>query len=309
MPAWGGFRNGYVPIDALVFVDGVWLEPEFGARVSLSNEDLRADGYWVIENEGDRPLGIPSDMLVRDASKTSTGGSNQWYQWGRKERDETPEAADPTQGEGTSEHGWAMADDSNSNNPPRRKAISATYGCVYPIASETWHRQPRYPLSGAIAARVEARKQKLLGNNTPTPPQEEDIMASLAEVLEGIRTENDPILKILQNLVSTPEQDRDFIELLNKIYKGALDRDADGSAIGTYLPLLRTGAINEAGINAAIVASLEYKRRFIQVLYADPNVLNRTAGPAEVEGWANSGLTLDGIRAAVLGSAEYKSKH
>lgn len=134
-------------------------------------------------------------------------------------------------------------------------------------------------------------------------------MASRAELQEDIHTATDPLAKILANMVSTPEQDREFIELLNKLYQEGLGRDADAGAIIGYLPLLRSGAVNAAAITASIVASDEYRRRFIQVMYGTELLRKDPATAAEVNGWFTSGLTLDGIRDSIRSSDEYKSKH
>ncbi|MEF2979113.1 hypothetical protein [Subtercola sp. YIM 133946] len=321
MPAWGGYTNGEIPIPALVYVDGVYLEPEFGARVSCANEDLRNEGYWIVENEGDRPYGVEADEAIGrnggDPSTTSTGGSNQWYQWGRYKlwlatggAQGTPSAADPTGGGGTSEHGWAMADDSNSNSIARRKAISATYGCNFPISSETWHRQPSAPLSGATAARVETRKRQLLQNLQPSPAQEEDIVASLADLQKAIHDEVDPILKQTTQLVQLPDSQKGFADQIDGQYVDVLGRHADPGGLGMFIGLMTNSSWTIAQVRQSLLDSDEYAARWIGVQYSQ--LLGRSAGASEVSGWVqfkHAGHTLDDVATQIKASDEFKTKH
>lgn len=129
--AWGGFSNGQIPLSAMRMVAGQYFEPDMADRME-----------WLVAQtgitcqEGYRPLGVPADQYVRNESQTSTGGSNQWFQWGRYQRGETPSAGVP----GTSSHGWGKAADIT---PGRENAgvrdACAKVGLVFTVASESWH--------------------------------------------------------------------------------------------------------------------------------------------------------------------------
>ena len=144
------YANGAAPSSALVMVEGVASAPYMARRVRYLLREYRRrnpDGF-IFANEIYRIKGVPADQYVTRASETSTGGSNQWFQWGRKVRKETPEAAWPETG---SEHGdWdeggdgnepgeGGAGDFNCDDIALRDDIAAEVGLTRTIASETWH--------------------------------------------------------------------------------------------------------------------------------------------------------------------------
>lgn len=142
MGAWGGFQNGKIPADARVSVgNGCTAHPAAAYQWSRLVAGCRAaTGVTLGVTEWYRPLGSISDQYITVASRTSTGGSNQWYQYGRWRRGLTPSAAYP----GTSEHGWALAGDITNYARPDvwayLKAHAAFYGfAVNTIAGEPWH--------------------------------------------------------------------------------------------------------------------------------------------------------------------------
>lgn len=138
--AWGGYSNGQIPLSALTPLGGgQYAHPAAAtAWARMVAACLKATGVRLGVTEGYRPLGVPADRNVTVESKTSTGGSNQWYQKGREDRGLTPSAAIP----GTSVHGWGLAIDISNYNPVWSwlKANARTYGfAVDVIADERWH--------------------------------------------------------------------------------------------------------------------------------------------------------------------------
>ena len=130
--AWGGYNNGDIPLSAMVAVQGQYFEPDMAARMTylLSQFDVHI-------NEGYRPRGIESDQYVTNEAYTSTGGSNQWFQWGRYQRGETPSAGWPPAG---TSHGWGLAADINPGRGTAQvAALCAQLGLVFTIDSEPWH--------------------------------------------------------------------------------------------------------------------------------------------------------------------------
>jgi hypothetical protein len=135
--AWGGHRNGAIPASALYKVQGYYLRRDAAHALIAAIEEAKTHGLHIRLNEGYRPLGVKADMNVRDYKKTSTHDSNQWFQYGRMKRGETPAASYP----GGSIHGWALAADlaqPNRNNPTVVKILRA-HGWVFDIGSEPWH--------------------------------------------------------------------------------------------------------------------------------------------------------------------------
>jgi hypothetical protein len=142
MGAWGNYKNGEIPLSALKNVEGQYFEPATGNAIVAALAEVRAQGIKISINEGYRPLGIPADANIKSdrngnpVKKTSTGGSNQWFQYGRAKRGETPQAAYP----GGSIHGWGMAADvSPGSQNGLVKSIFANHGLIFDISSEVWH--------------------------------------------------------------------------------------------------------------------------------------------------------------------------
>lgn len=130
--AWGGYTNGEIPLSAMVEVQGQYFEPDMGARMAYLLSQVN-----VHINEGYRPRGVESDQYVTNEANTSTGGSNQWFQWGRYKRGETPSAGWPPAG---TSHGWGLAADINpGRGNPQVAALCAQLGLIFTIDSEAWH--------------------------------------------------------------------------------------------------------------------------------------------------------------------------
>ena len=137
-----GYPNGAIPLDKMLKVEGWYFKPDVGHAIIAALAECRQAGIQIHINEGYRPLGKPADAKVRSngngdpAGKTSTGGSNQWFQYGRMQRGETPTAAYP----GGSIHGWGKAADVS---PGRQNAtvnkIFNKHGFTFDIGSEVWH--------------------------------------------------------------------------------------------------------------------------------------------------------------------------
>jgi hypothetical protein len=136
--AWGGYSNGDIPLDAMIAVQGGnYFEPDMAARMTYLLDTCAAQGVDIHINEGYRPRGSESDQYVTDETQTSTGGSNQWFQWGRYQRGETPSAGWPPAG---TSHGWGLAADINpGRGTPLVVDLCAQLGLIFTIESEPWH--------------------------------------------------------------------------------------------------------------------------------------------------------------------------
>jgi hypothetical protein len=139
--AWGGYKNGQIPGGAMYKVQGYYMRPDAAHAMIAAIEEATRHGIKVAINEAYRPLGIPADQNIRDEFKTSTKCSNQWFQYGRMKRGETPAAAYP----GGSIHGWGLACDLNSSpgangsGNPQLVAIMKAHGFIFDVNSESWH--------------------------------------------------------------------------------------------------------------------------------------------------------------------------
>jgi peptidoglycan hydrolase-like protein with peptidoglycan-binding domain len=140
--SWGGFANGQIPASAMKKVQNAFFKPDVADAIAAAIAECATHGVHVNINEGYRPLGIPADQNIRSnsngdpVSKTSTGGSNQWFQYGRMKRGETPTAATP----GGSIHGWGKAADVNpGHNNATVASVFAKHGFAFDISSESWH--------------------------------------------------------------------------------------------------------------------------------------------------------------------------
>lgn len=135
--AWGGYKNGQIPTSAMYKVGGVFMRPDAGHAMLAAIQEAARHGIRLTIQEAYRPLGIPADEHVRDEFHTSTRSSNQWFQYGRYLRKETPAAAYPGTG---SVHGYGVgADVTPGRENPQLVAIMKTHGFVFDIASESWH--------------------------------------------------------------------------------------------------------------------------------------------------------------------------
>jgi hypothetical protein len=134
--AWGGYKNGQIPLTALKQVaPGKYLKPDVADAWLAAVAEAGRHGIKLTVQEAYRPLGVPADQNVTDEKKTSTGNFNQWYAYGIYKRG-GPLAATP----GYSNHGWAMACDTTPGRENGQLvAIMKTHGFAYDISSETWH--------------------------------------------------------------------------------------------------------------------------------------------------------------------------
>jgi hypothetical protein len=133
--AWGKYKNGQIPLSAMIKVQGCYFEPHVAARMIAALAECKRHNINLKINEGYRPLGKPSDQLVTDPKKTSTGGYNQHFVYGVYKRGGAL-AAKP----GSSIHGWGKAADIQ---PGRENglvvAIMKHHGFTFTIPSESWH--------------------------------------------------------------------------------------------------------------------------------------------------------------------------
>jgi hypothetical protein len=133
--AWGGWKNGQIPAQPMQKVQGYYLRPDAAEAMRGAIAELAKSNITIYINESYRPLGVPADANVRNQYKTSTKCSNQWFQYGRMKRGETPAAAYP----GTSVHGWAVASDITNGANATIRSVLAKYGWVFDVPSESWH--------------------------------------------------------------------------------------------------------------------------------------------------------------------------
>jgi hypothetical protein len=139
---WGGHENGKIPLSAMKAIQGWYFKADVADAMNAAIAECARHKITLKINEGYRPLGVPADANIKSnsagnpVSKTSTGGSNQWFQYGRMKRGETPTAAYP----GGSIHGWGKAADvSPGRDNGQLVAIFKTHGFVFDISSESWH--------------------------------------------------------------------------------------------------------------------------------------------------------------------------
>lgn len=139
---WGGYANGQIPLSAMKRVQNAYFKPDVADALAAAIAECARHKITLRINEGYRPLGVAADAKIKSngngdpVSKTSTGGSNQWFQYGRMQRGETPTAAYP----GGSIHGWAKAADvSPGRDNGMVAAIFKTHGFTFDIDSESWH--------------------------------------------------------------------------------------------------------------------------------------------------------------------------
>lgn len=137
--AWGGYANGKIPTSAMYPVQGKYMKPEAAHALIAAIQEAARHKIAVSVTEAYRPLGIPADQNIRDDRYTSTRSSNQWFQYGRMKRGETPAAAYP----GSSAHGFGLAADiqptKTSANGGLLQAIMKTHGFLFNVPSESWH--------------------------------------------------------------------------------------------------------------------------------------------------------------------------
>lgn len=141
MVGYWGYPNGNIPASAMVLVEDCYFEPDTAARVIWAVNEVRRRGGRVGITEGYRPLGVPADFYVLSPSRTSTGGSNQWFQKGREARGLTPSAATP----GTSSHGYGQAGDFSYSDWPLMVSVFRQVGLLFTISSERWHADSSGP--------------------------------------------------------------------------------------------------------------------------------------------------------------------
>lgn len=152
------YPNGQIPTSAMVKVQNAWFLPECGKPIAAAIAECATYGIHVNINEGYRPLGVPADRTIRDERKTSTGGSNQYFQKGREDRGETPSAAVP----GHSVHGAGRAADVDpGRNNSTVASVFAKHGFAFDISSESWHA---HYVGGSVAPALDGRQLQALLN-------------------------------------------------------------------------------------------------------------------------------------------------
>lgn len=205
--SWGGYTNGLIPLSAMRYVASVgqYFEPDMADRVDTLVRLAATQGLTVRCQEGYRPLGSEPDQYITNETKTSTGGSNQWFQWGRYQRGETPSAGKP----GTGSHGWGRAGDwTPGRENPIMLDLCTKLGLGFIIGSESWHAQvvatPSIPYK-----KNGKRKTMILVNNGAAefvigqeyihhvsgPAEEATLVALLGDVVWKGGKEFDSILK------------------------------------------------------------------------------------------------------------------
>jgi len=158
------YANGTAPRSELIRFEGMWVSPDLYRRLNYVFQYIRNRGGKISGTEGYRWKGVPNDANIRDASKTSDGTSNQWYQKGRQRRGETPAAATP----GYSQHGYGKSADTNTDSPKWRDEAMRHVGMERTVKSETWHADiVRAPLIDLTAFEY---KKPSSGGSTPPPP-------------------------------------------------------------------------------------------------------------------------------------------
>jgi hypothetical protein len=102
---WGGFSNGSIPYDAMVYCRGAWLEPTAAywaeAMATVFEHERGKPLMFLGYSEGFRALGNPGDYAA------GIGNTQYFYYERKKANPGAPAAATPR----GSIHGWALAVD------------------------------------------------------------------------------------------------------------------------------------------------------------------------------------------------------
>jgi hypothetical protein len=129
--------------------------------------------------------------------------------------------------------------------------------------------------------------------------------------LQGYATQLDAGQTTRQNVaVAIQTSDEWRTHMVTLLFKAVLGRAPDPGSLGYYVPLLRSGTVEQ--VTAAIAASQEYLARaggsndgFVSALYQD--LLHHPADPAGKAGWLdqlNRGATREAVAGSVRRSAE-----
>lgn len=151
-------------------------------RTRWAFASIRAEGGQIILNEAGRPYGVPGDTAIGRVglpeSRTASGLSTVYYQWGRYLAGLTPSAANPQNGPLASEHTQGLAIDCNAPtvyDMTLRARYFAMVGMRQTIASESWHWAIRGP-SQVDLTTVSGGGATALIADIPRPHQEEEEM-------------------------------------------------------------------------------------------------------------------------------------
>lgn len=166
----------------LIVWEGGLFEPgsDLLRRLQWAFAQIRAAGGTIILNEAGRPYGVPSDVAVGRAglpeSRTASGRSTVYYQWGRMLAGLTPSAANPALGPFASEHTQGLASDTNAPtvfDMTLRAHFFALAGMVQTIPSESWH----FAIRGA--PRVDIGTTTASSGVTPITPEKPHLMGGI----------------------------------------------------------------------------------------------------------------------------------
>lgn len=163
--------------DLIVWEGGLFeRDSDLLKRTQWAFGRIRDDGGTIILNEAGRPYGVPGDVAVGRAglpeSRTASGRSTVYYQWGRCLAGLTPSAANPALGPFASEHTQGKATDTDAptdRDAELRRKYFGMVGMFRTIPSESWHFAIRRdPESGVSLAGLGAV------TITPTTPEPEE---------------------------------------------------------------------------------------------------------------------------------------
>jgi uncharacterized delta-60 repeat protein len=123
----------------------------------------------------------------------------------------------------------------------------------------------------------------------------------VAGIQQGMTTPNLAVARYQGDPLSQPSQ-----HYVAQLYLDLLGRPADPAGLGFWVRELDWQHVPRSQVVLGIENSLEYHRDVVEKLYRQ--YLHRDADPAGLNNWTNflgSGGTIDGLRAKLLGSAEY----
>lgn len=161
----------------LIVWRGCLFEPgsDLLKRLKWAVARIEADGGKIDVTEAGRPFGVPGDEAIGRAglpeSRTASGRSTVYYQWGRAKAGLTPSAANPALGPNASEHTQGKAVDCDVYDiysQTLRSTYFALVGLARTITSEPWHWAIRGPVQVDLTDIASATP------STPIQPPEEE---------------------------------------------------------------------------------------------------------------------------------------
>lgn len=143
----------------------VMLGDDIADRVQWVSNEFGAAGKSFSVTDGYRPDGAPGDYYVDDASKTSTGGFNQWYAIGQHRRRGAAYAA-PVGGSDHAKTGPGQgAIDCSVQDMALRHELMGVVGLIQTDSTESWH----FAIRRAPAAWWDRSKVTYPNTVTPKP--------------------------------------------------------------------------------------------------------------------------------------------